>query len=137
MEKKEIVKLGYEKLRFNTLYLEYIKYYSNYAVCELEKERVRRRIKYDFECYYLRDSLLHEPMNQKNIIYVDTLNSSYKIVTLPKKVLKMILVKNKLGGYIKVDKIVTEQDFDKLFDEFYPQMIEIISEVSGAKWDCI
>ena len=138
MKETEIVKIGYERLRFNTLYLLYIKYYINYAVSDLEKEKLRKEIKEDFEYYYLKDSLIHEHINRHEILYAkEAKQGPYKIVAIPQKELEMILLKNKLGGYIHSDKIVTEQEFDKLFDEFYPKMIELISEVSGEKWDCI
>lgn len=138
MKETEIVKIGYERLSFNTLYLLYIKYYINYAVSDLEKEKLRKEIKEDFEYYYLKDSLIHEHINRHEILYAkEAKQGPYKIVAIPQKELEVILLKNKLGGYIHSDKIVTEQEFDKLFDEFYPKMIEIISEVSGAKWDCI
>lgn len=138
MKETEIVKIGYERLSFNTLYLLYIKYYINYAVSDLEKEKLRKEIKEDFEYYYLKDSLIHEHINRHEILYAkEAKQGPYKIVAIPQKELEVILLKNKLGGYIHSDKIVTEQEFDKLFDEFYPKMIELISEVSGAKWDCI
>ena len=138
MKETEIVKIGYERLSFNTLYLLYIKYYINYAVSDLEKEKLRKEIKEDFEYYYLKDSLIHEHINRHEILYAkEAKQGPYKIVAIPQKELEVILLKNKLGGYINSDKIVTEQEFDKLFDEFYPKMIELISEVSGAKWDCI
>ena len=138
MKETEIVKIGYERLSFNTLYLLYIKYYINYAVSDLEKEKLRKEIKEDFEYYYLKDSLIHEHINRHEILYAkEAKQGPYKIVAIPQKELEVILLKNKLGGYIHSDKIVTEQEFDKLFDEFYPKLIEIISEVSGAKWDCI
>lgn len=138
MKETEIVKIGYERLSFNTLYLLYIKYYINYAVSDLEKEKLREEIKEDFEYYYLKDSLIHEHINRHEILYAkEAKQGPYKIVAIPQKELEVILLKNKLGGYIHSDKIVTEQEFDKLFDEFYPKMIELISEVSGAKWDCI
>ena len=138
MKETEIVKIGYERLSFNTLYLLYIKYYINYAVSDLEKEKLRKEIKEDFEYYYLKDSLIHEHINRHEILYAkEAKQGPYKIVAIPQKELEVILLKNKLGGYIHSDKIVTEQEFDKLFDEFYPKMIELISEISGAKWDCI
>ena len=138
MKETEIVKIGYERLSFNTLYLLYIKYYINYAVSDLEKEKLRKEIKDDFEYYYLKDSLIHEHINRHEILYAkEAKQGPYKIVAIPQKELEVILLKNKLGGYIHSDKIVTEQEFDKLFDEFYPKMIELISEISGAKWDCI
>ena len=138
MKETEIVKIGYERLSFNTLYLLYIKYYINYAVSDLQKEKLRKEIKDDFEYYYLKDSLIHEHINRHEILYAkEAKQGPYKIVAIPQKELEVILLKNKLGGYIHSDKIVTEQEFDKLFDEFYPKMIELISEISGAKWDCI
>lgn len=138
MKETEIVKIGYERLSFNTLYLLYIKYYINYAVSDLEKEKLRKEIKADFEYYYLKDSLIHEHINRHEILYAkEAKQGPYKIVAIPQKELEVILLKNKLGGYIHSDKIVTEQEFDKLFDEFYPKMIELISEISGEKWDCI
>ena len=138
MKETEIVKIGYERLSFNTLYLLYIKYYINYAVSDLEKEKLRKEIKDDFEYYYLKDSLIHEHINRHEILYAkEAKQGPYKIVAIPQKELEVILLKNKLGGYIHSDKIVTEQEFDKLFDDFYPKMIELISEISGEKWDCI
>ena len=124
MKETEIVKIGYERLRFNTLYLLYIKYYINYAVSDLEKEKLREKVKEWLVFYYSKNDLLKEPIKEwKFIDNIHAEKDSYKIVKIPKKELEMLLVKNKLGGYLTCN-IVQEKEFDKIFDELYPKLLE-------------
>lgn len=122
---KEIVKIGYEELQYYTVYYAFIRYYNNHTVETMLdcRENVKEIIKNESSYYYLKDSLLHEPINQQDIIYsVDVIQVPYKIVTIPQKELELILVKNKLGGYLTVN-IIQEKEFDKLFYDLYQRLI--------------
>ena len=135
MKETEIVKIGYERLRFNTLYLLYIKYYINYAASDLEKEKLRKEIKDDFEYYYLKDSLIHEHINRHEILYAkEAKQGPYKIVAIPQKELEVILLKNKLGGHLTFTNMVSEQEFDKTFEELYQELIEKAKQVESVSF---
>ena len=68
--------------------------------------------------------MLKEPIKEwKFIDNIHAEKDSYKIVKIPKKELEMLLVKNKLGGYLTCN-IVQEKEFDKTFDELYPKLLE-------------
>ena len=44
----------------------------------------------------------------------------------------MLLVKNKLGGYLTCN-IVQEKEFDKTFDELYPKLLERLKYERDSK----
>lgn len=54
-------------------------------------------------------------------------NTTYKVVSIPQKELEVILVKNKLGGYLTIN-IVQDKEFDTAFDEFYPKLVEHVKK---------
>ena len=126
---KEIVKLGYKKLKFNLLYWVYIRYYADYNVSDLkkDKENLRKNAKRELVVYYLKSALLQKPIIQCDFITTIQVEKDFcKIVTIPQKELEVILLKNKLGGYL-TSNIVQEKEFDKIFDELYPKLIERIN----------
>ena len=121
---KEIVKLGYKELKFRLLYWICLNNFYYYDVSDLEKEKLREKVKEWLVFYYSKDDLLKEPIKEWK--FIDNIHAekySYKIVKIPKKELEMLLVKNKLGGYLTYN-IVQEKEFDKTFDELYPKLIE-------------
>lgn len=126
---KGIVKLGYKELKSNLLYWACInKFYYGVSDLEKEKEKLRKKVKEWLVIYYSKDDLLKEPI--KAWEYIDNSDSkkdSYKIVKIQKKELEMLLVKNKLGGYLTYN-IVQEKEFDKTFDELYPKLIEKVKQ---------
>lgn len=131
MKEIEIVKIGYEELTLDTLYhrLTCVLYesLSDYTVSDLEreKENVKKETKKYLSYYYLKDSLLKEPLNRLYIIdFIMIKKESYKIVKIPQEELKLILLKNKLGGYLTFTNIVQEEEFDKTFEELYQELID-------------
>ena len=114
------------ELTFNTLYFVYL---DNYSILSLlEKEIVKEKVKDELVYYYSKSSLLKEPINPHNIIshrdYVE--NKQYKVVQIKQKELEVILLKNKMGGYLPFN-IMQEKEFDKTFEELYTeQMKEMI-----------
>lgn len=126
----DVVKLGYRKLTLDILSFFFYKNYSNdiESVYFLiyKKERVKEKIKEDLAYYYLKGSLINEPINQNDLLYHITVyaeNTPYKVVSIPQKELEVILVKNKMGGYLTTN-IVQDQEIDKAFDELYPKLLE-------------
>lgn len=127
---KEIVKLGYEELTVNTICYVYIKYYNNAVSTLFEgKEKVKEAIKNELAYYYLKDSLLHKPIKETEIINSSKVErEQYRIVTIPHKKLEFLLVKNKLGGYL-TSNIVSEKEFDNTFEESYKTIIGLINRL--------
>ena len=130
----EVVKLGYRKLTLDILSFFFYKNYSNdiESVYFLiyKKERVKEKIKEDLAYYYLKGLLLNEPINQNDLLYHITVyaeNTPYKVVSIPQKELEVILVKNKMGGYLTTN-IVQDKEIDKAFEEFYPKLLEQIKK---------
>lgn len=126
----EVVKLGYRKLTLDILSFFFYKNYSNdiESVYFLiyKKERVKEKIKEDLAYYYLKGLLINEPINQNDLLYHITVyaeNTPYKVVSIPQKELEVILVKNKMGGYLTTN-ILQDQEIDKAFDELYPKLLE-------------
>lgn len=127
----EIVKLGYKKLKFNLLYWICINNFYYYDVSDLEKEKenLRKKVKEWLVFYYPKSELLKEPIQEWK--FIDNIHSekdSYKIVKIPQKELEMLLVKNKLGGYLTYYNIVQEKELDKTFDELYPKLLEKVKD---------
>ena len=121
---EKIVKLGYKELKFRLLYWVCLNNFYYYDVSDLEKEKLRETVKEWLVFYYSKNDLLKEPIKEwKFIDNIHAEKDSYKIVKIQKKELEMILVKNKLGGYLTCN-IVQEKEFDKTFDELYPKLIE-------------
>ena len=130
----EVVKLGYRKLTLDILSFFFYKNYSNdiESVYSLiyKKERVKEKIKEDLAYYYLKGSLLNEPINQNDLLYHITVyaeNTPYKVVSIPQKELEVILVKNKMGGYLTAN-IVQDKEIDKAFEELYPKLLKQVKE---------
>ena len=130
----EVVKLGYRKLTLDILSFFFYKNYSNdiESVYFLiyKKERVKEKIKEDLAYYYLKGLLINEPINQNDLLYHITVyaeNTPYKVVSIPQKELEVILVKNKMGGYLTTN-IVQEKEIDKDFEELYPKLLEQVKE---------
>ena len=130
----EVVKLGYRKLTLDILSFFFYKNYSNdiESVYFLiyKKERVKEKIKEDLAYYYLKGLLLNEPINQNDLLYHITVyaeNTPYKVVSIPQKELEVILVKNKMGGYLTTN-IVQDKEIDKAFEELYPKLLEQVKE---------
>lgn len=130
----EVVKLGYRKLTLDILSFFFYKNYSNdiESVYFLiyKKERVKEKIKEDLAYYYLKGSLLNEPINQNDLLYHITVyaeNTPYKVVSIPQKELEVILVKNKMGGYLTAN-IVQDKEIDKAFEELYPKLLKQVKE---------
>ena len=114
----EIVKIGYKELTFNTLYFALLDNYN--IVSTLSKEKVKEKVKEALVFYYSKSSLFQEYMNPHDVIYYKEYeeNKQYKIVEIPQKELELILLKNKLGGYI-TSNIMQEKEFDRIFEELY------------------
>lgn len=126
----EIVKIGYKELTFNTLYSVLLD--NSSIVYTLSKERVNARIKEKLSYYYLKSALIQEPLNPHDVIFYKEYekNKQYRIVNIPKKELEVILLKNKLGGYL-TGIIMQEQEFDRAFEELYTErMIGMIKNAS-------
>ena len=130
----EVVKLGYRKLTLDILSFFFYKNYSNdiESVYFLiyKKERVKEKIKEDLAYYYLKGSLINEPINQNDLLYHITVyaeNTPYKVVSIPQKELEVILVKNKMGGYLTAN-IVQDKEIDKAFEELYPKLLKQVKE---------
>lgn len=118
---ENIVKLGYKELTFNTLYFVFVKEYNIFEAARLDKEKVRERIKQLLTYYYsIKQSYIISHKDYKEN------KQQYKVVEIPQKELKAILLKNKLCGYLTFATIVQEQEFDKTFDELYPKLINNI-----------
>lgn len=131
---KEIVKIGYEKLNFlalyNTIYFVFYEYYNNYVVSdfEREKEKIKEEVKNFLSYYYLKDSLLKEPIHKQGIIYsTDAKQAQYRIVAISQKELEIILLKNKLVN--NKHRLMQEKEFDRTFDELYPKLIEKLKQI--------
>ena len=139
---KEIVRIGYEELSLNTLYhrLTCVLYesLSDYTVSDLEreKENVKKETKKYLSYYYLKDSLLKEPITMHGIIFNKEYeeNKQYEIVKIPQQELEIILLKNKLGGYLTFTNMVSEQEFDKTFEELYQELIEKAKQVESVSF---
>ena len=128
---EKIVKLGYKDLTFNTLYFVFVKEYNIFAVARLDKEKVKERLKQLLTYYYPRISMLNGQIQQQNIIsscYID--KDTYRIVEMPQKELKVLLLKNKLSGNLTFS-IIQEKEFDKAFDENYPKLINMLRNICG------
>ena len=130
----EVVKLGYRKLTLDILSFFFYKNYSNdiSSVYSLiyKKESVKEKIKEDLSYYCLKGPLLNEPINQNDFMHHITVyaeNTPYKVVSIPQKELEVILVKNKMGGYLTIN-IVQDKEIDKAFDELYPKLVEQVKE---------
>ena len=131
----EVVKLGYRKLTLDILSFFFYKNYSNNDIESVyfliyKKERVKEKIKEDLAYYYLKGSLINEPINQNDLLYHITVyaeNTPYKVVSIPQKELEVILVKNKMGGYLTTN-IVQDKEIDKAFEELYPKLLKQVKE---------
>ena len=128
---KEIVKIGYEELKLTTLYRMFLRYYRKSATTLFaDKEKVKETVKDELAVYYLKSILLKEPIHKYAIIDSIQLKKEsykYKIITIPQKELDLILLKNKLGGYLNF--IVQEKEFDAMFDELYPKILEHVDKL--------
>ena len=121
---EKIVKLGYKELKFRLLYWICLNNFYYYDVSDLEKEKLREKVKEWLVFYYPKNDLLKGPIKEwKFIDNIHAEKDSYKIVKISKKELEMLLVKNKLVGYLTYN-IVQEKEFDKTFDELYPKLLE-------------
>lgn len=128
---EKIVKLGYKDLTLNTLYFVFVIEYSIYDVAKLDKEKVKERLKQLLTYYYPQISMLNGQIKQQNIIsscYID--KDIYRIVEMPQKELKVLLLKNKLSGNLTFS-IIQEKEFDKAFDENYPKLIKMLRNTCG------
>ena len=125
----EIVKIGYEELKLTTLYRIFLRYYRKSATTLFaDKEKVKEIVKEELAVYYLKSILLQEPIHKYAIIdSIQVKKKSYKIVTIPQKELEVILLKNKLGGYLNI--IVQEKEFDAMFEELYPKILEHVDKL--------
>ena len=93
-----------------------------------DKEKVKEIVKEELAVYYLKSSLLQEPIHKYAIIdSIQVKKKSYKIVTISQKELDLILLKNKLGGYLNF--IVQEKEFDAMFEELYPKILEHVDKL--------
>lgn len=63
---KEIVKIGYKELTFNTLYSVLLD--NSSIVYTLSKERVMEKVKDELSYYYLKNALIQEPIKSYYII---------------------------------------------------------------------
>lgn len=126
---KEIVRIGYEELKLTTLYRIFLRYYRKSATTLFaDKEKVKEIVKEELAVYYLKSILLQEPIHKYAIIdSIRVKKKSYKIVTIPQKELDLILLKNKLGGYLNF--IVQEKEFDAMFEELYPKILEHVDKL--------
>lgn len=128
---EKIVKLGYKDLTFNTLYFVFVKEYNIFAVARLDKEKVKERLKQLLTYYCPQISMLNGQIQQQNIIsscYID--KDIYRVVEMPQKELKVLLLKNKLSGNLTFS-IIQEKEFDKAFDENYPKLIKMLRNTCG------
>ena len=128
---EKIVKLRYKDLTFNTLYFVFVKEYNIFAVARLDKEKVKERLKQLLTYYYPQISMLNGQIKKQNIIsscYID--KDIYRIVEMPQKELKVLLLKNKLSGNLTFS-IIQEKEFDKAFDENYPKLIKMLRNTCG------
>lgn len=128
---EKIVKLGYKDLTLNTLYFVFVTEYSIYDVAKLDKEKVKERLKQLLTYYCPQISMLNGQIKQQNIIsscYID--KDTYRIVEMPQKELKVLLLKNKLSGNLTFS-IIQEKEFDKAFDENYPKLIKMLRNTCG------
>lgn len=123
---KEIVKIGYKKIKF--IHLDWVFDRDfNYDV-SVDKEKLRERVKEEYIFYYVKSDLLKGPINSGNYIDCDEVKKDcYKIVTIPQEELEMIMLKNRLCGCITM-YVVQEKEFDKIFDELYPKLIEKVKQ---------
>ena len=128
---REIVKIGYEELKLTTLYRMFLRYYRKSATTLFaDKEKVKETVKDELAVYYLKSILLKEPIRKCAIIdsiMVKKESYKYKIITIPQKELDLILLKNKLGGYLNF--IVQEKEFDAMFEELYPKILEHVDKL--------
>ena len=126
---KEIVKIGYEELKLTTLYRIFLRYYRKSATTLFaDKEKVKEIVKEELAVYYLTSISLQEPIHKYAIIdSIQVKKKSYKIVTIPQKELEVILLKNKLGGYLNF--IMQEKEFDAMFEELYPKILEHVDKL--------
>ena len=131
----EIVKIGYKKLEFYELYNFFISNFSIYARTPVldDREEVKEKIKTKFAYYYSKRELLKEPINWHDALCNVDGDSTYNVVQIPQKELEMILLKNKLGGYL-IENIIQEKEFDKDFDEFYPKLLEKMQKDFFYNW---
>ena len=128
---ENVVKLGYKDLTFNTLYFVFVKEYNIFAVSRLDKEKVKERLKQLLTYYCPQISMLNGQIKKQNIIsscYID--KDIYRIVEMPQKELKVLLLKNKLSGNLTFS-IIQEKEFDKAFDENYPKLIKMLRNTCG------
>lgn len=128
---KEIVKIGYEELKLTTLYRIFLRYYrKSVTALFADKEKVKEIVKEELAVYYLKSVLLQEPIHKYAIIdSIQVKKESYKIVTIPQKELEVILLKNKLGEYLNFANIVQEKEFDAMFEELYPKILEHVDKL--------
>ena len=126
---KEIVRIGYEELKLTTLYRIFLRYYrKSLTPLFADKEKVKEIVKEELAVYYLKSILLQEPIHKYAIIdSIQVKKKYYKIVTIPQKELDLILLKNKLGGYLNL--IVQEKEFDAMFEELYPKILEHVDKL--------
>lgn len=130
---EKIVKLGYKDLTLNTLYFVFVTEYSIYDVAKLDKEKVKERLKQLLTYYYPQISMLNGQIKQRNIISSCYINKDiYRIVEMPQKELKVLLLKNKLSGNLTFS-IIQEKEFDKAFDENYPKLIKMLRNTCGIR----
>lgn len=128
---KEIVRIGYEELKLTTLYRIFLRYYrKSVTALFADKEKVKEIVKEELAVYYLKSVLLQEPIHKYAIIdSIQVKKESYKIVTISQKELEVILLKNKLGGYLNFANIVQEKEFDAMFEELYQKILEHVDKL--------
>ena len=134
---KEIVRIGYERIDFYAWYQKITFVFNDWYNIDFEKEKetIKEEIKNFLSYYYLKDALFNAPISRLNMIYsIDAKQAQYRIVTIPKKELEMILLKNKLGGYLTFTNMVSEQEFDKTFEELYQELIEKAKQVESVSF---
>lgn len=80
--------------------------------------------------------MLNEPITMHGIIFNKEYeeNKQYKVVKIPQEELEMILLKNKLGGYLTFTNIVQEKEFNKTFEELYQELIEKAKQVESVSF---
>ena len=130
MKEKEIVRIGYERIDFYALYQTITFVFNDWYNIDFEKEKetIKEEIKNFLSYYYLKDALFNAPISRLNMIYsIDAKQAQYRIVTIPKKELEMILLKNKLSGN-HTSNLIQEKEFDKTFDELYQKLIDGVNE---------
>ena len=128
---KEIVKIGYEELKLTTLYRLFLRYYrKSVSTLFADKEKVKEIVKEELAVYYLKSVFLKEPIRKCAIIdSIMVKKEHYKIVTISQKELDLILLKNKLGGYLNFANIVQEKELDAMFEELYPKILEHVDKL--------